>query len=299
MTDIKDLIASSNSNKKAEQEMKRDDYVALVYKAHPDLEETDKAIVSARATRFMAVLDNNEVEQRHCESLEKQLLDKRKRILDRYDIDPSFDAVKTVCDRCNDTGYFTNKRGMMQVCPCRQEDVEECYRLSGMGDYTLVRLDNYKDDYFDNGPHRAQLRKKLSEIIIDKDKSLDHYLWILNDGAQTGKTFLAIYSLKLAVNLAKSVYYIKLDDLMGIYDDELDDLKECDILVVDDYIASITMSGMVGTRLNNILETRLATGLVTVIVTSFEPASLISESDVRIAGKLKAAGRINSDKGNK
>ncbi|MBP5261555.1 MAG: hypothetical protein J6Z43_05445 [Clostridiales bacterium] len=292
MISIRDIIASSVTNTRASQEILRDEHVAQVYKECPDLAEVDKEIIATRANRLIAAIDNNTVEQRHSESLMDQLTEKRTRIMARFDIAPDFDELKPLCTRCGDTGYFTNKKGMKQVCPCRRDDIEECYRLSGMGDYTLVKLDNYKDDHFGKASHRAALRKKLSEIIIDKDKAEEHPLWVLSDGVQTGKTFLAIYSLKLAVNLAKSVYYLRLDDLLNKYDEDLEDAKDCDILVVDDYIAAMTMTGMVGTRLNAILETRQAMGLVTVIVTSFEMSSLISESDVRIAGKLKKAGKI-------
>ncbi len=296
MISIRNLIAASNSNIRAEQEIQRDTRVSEIHKKYPELEKVDNQIVAARATRFIAVLDDNNVEQSHSENLEKQLLDKKSRILARYDIDPGYEDLKVICSRCGDTGYFTNKKGMNQVCPCRQDVIEDCYRKSGMADYSLVKLNNYKDDYFGDGPHRASLRKKISEIIIGSDTEPDHTLWVLSDGVQTGKTFLAVYSLKLAVNLAKSVYYLRLDDLMKMYDDDLDDLRDCDILIVDDYIANMTVTGNVGTKLNSILETRQATGLATIIVTSFDISSIVAESDVRISGKLKNAGLINSGK---
>ena len=74
-----------------------------------------------------------------------------------------------ICDKCNDTGFFTNKGGHKQVCKCRQSDVEECYRLSGLKDFSMMKLENYKDDYFGNGEHRKGLRKKLISIVIGTD----------------------------------------------------------------------------------------------------------------------------------
>ena len=289
MISIRDLIYSSNSDVMITREMIRDRNVRAVYDKYPDLEEIDNAIVSARTTGLIAIIDNNVVEMAHSKNLERQLVDKRNRFLARNDISPDFDSEKVICDKCNDTGFFMNKGGHKQVCKCRQSDVEECYRLSGLKDFSMMKLENYKDDYFGNGEHRKDLRKKLISIVIGTDKRSGSSLSILSDGIQTGKTFLAVYTAKLAINLGYSAYYLKLDDLANIYEDDLEDLKNYDILLVDDYIANMSMTGMIGTRLNSVLESRIATLKPTVIVTSFQVTSLIAESDVRISGKLKGA----------
>ncbi len=297
MVSIRDLITSSNSDVRASREIARDKTVRQVYDSYPELEKIDSDIVAARATELIAVIDNNIVEQNHSRALTSQLRDKRERFISRNDIDPHFDEEKVICDICKDTGFYQNKGGMMQVCRCRQEDIEECYRLSGLEDYSLIKLENYKDDYFGRKSHRMAMRRELVELVVKGDKSGDHCINMLYDGVQTGKTFLAVYIVKLAINLGHSACYLRLDDLSLKYDDELDDYKDSDLLVIDDYIANMTMTGMIGTRLNSILESRIARGLPVIIVTSFPVTSLIAESDVRIAGKLKRAHIIAGDKG--
>ena len=289
MINIRDLIYSSNSDVRLTREMIRDRNVRQVYDKYPDLEEIDNAIVSARTTGLIAIIDNNTVEMSHSKNLERQLVDKRNRFLARNDISPDLDSEKVICEKCNDTGVFVNKGGHKQVCKCRQSDVEECYRLSGLKDFSMMKLENYKDDYFGNSGHRKDLRKQLISVVIGSDKKKGSSLSILSDGIQTGKTFLAVYTAKLAINLGYSAYYLKLDDLANKYEDDIEDLKDYDFLVVDDYIANLTMTGMIGTRLNSVLESRIATGKPTIIVTSFQVSSLIAESDVRISGKLKGA----------
>ncbi|MCR5059469.1 MAG: hypothetical protein K6A80_00400 [Saccharofermentans sp.] len=297
MININDLIMASNSNTKDERELIRDRKVEETYKQYPELEKIDKEIVAARTAGFIAVLDGNEVEERHNESLLRQLKEKRERCLGRYDIPSDFDEEKIICTRCNDTGFFKNKNGLRQVCPCRNDDLEECYRISGMRDYSSIRTDNYSDDYFGNKDHRKILRRKMLDLVLGNEDLSAKPLWVLFDGTQTGKTFLSVYVLKLAINLGKSVYYTKLDEFMMMDRDTIDDIRDVDLLVVDDYVANMTMTGMTGTRLNALLESRQAMGLATVIVTSFPIQNLIEESDSRISGKIQRAGIIKHDKG--
>ena len=296
MISIRDLIATSNSNVKAEAEIERDRRVRAVYDKYPELEQIDNDIVSARTTRFIAVIDNNEVEIKHSTNLEKQLLDKRNRFMARNDIPGTFDEERYVCFRCNDTGFFTNKSGMKQVCPCRADDIEESYRLSGIGDFSTIKIESYKDDYFGNKSQRLAIRRSLLECIMGKKN--DNPLLVYSDGIQTGKTFLAIYALKLAINLGHSVYYLRLDDLSDMYEEDIDDLKDVDILVIDNYIAGMTMTGSIGTKLSSVLETRQARQQSTVLVTSFPIKTLIDDSDARISGKIKKATVIGG-KGSK
>ena len=297
MININDLIMASNSNAKDERELIRDRKVEETYKQYPELEKIDKEIVAARTAGFIAALDGNEVEERHNESLLKQLKEKRERCLGRYDIPSDFDEEKIICTRCNDTGFFKNKSGLRQVCPCRNDDLEECYRISGMRDYSSIRTDNYSDDYFGNKDHRKVLRRKMLDLVLGNEDVSAKPLWVLFDGTQTGKTFLSVYVLKLAINLGKSVYYTKLDEFMIMEKDTIDDIRDVDLLVVDDYVANMTMTGMTGTRLNALLESRQAMGLATVLVTSFPLQNLIEESDSRISGKIQRAGIIKHDKG--
>ena len=292
MNNIRDLIAASNSNVRAEMELNTEERIRAIYDKYPELEQLDRDIVSARTTKLIAVIDDNIVEQKHSESLEAKLLDKRNRFIARNDIDPAFDTDRVICTKCGDTGYFTNKIGIRQVCEkCRASDIEEAYRLAGLGDYSLVRTDRYSDDYFGDKRHRTKLRRKITEIATGARQ--DKPLWIFSDGTQTGKTFLAIYGLKLAVNFAHSAFYMHLDSLDRMYDDELDDLTDVEILVIDDYIASMTVTGNIGTRLSRLLEIRQSRDLVTIIVTSVPVADIVSESDIRISGKLRSAGVIN------
>ena len=80
-----------------------------------------------------------------------------------------------------------------------------------------------------------------------------------------------------------------LDSLDRMYEDDMEELTDVEILVIDDYIASMTVTGNIGTRLSRLLEIRQSRDLVTIIVTSVPVADIVSERDIRISGKLKGA----------
>ena len=129
--------------------------------------------------------------------------------------------------------------------------------------------------------------------LTDKDSRTS--LWVYSAPPQTGKTFLAISVCKTAINLGKSAYYAKCEDLQTTGTDTLDDLKKIDFLVLDDFADSVTLTNNVGSILNNILEVRGASGLPTVLVTPFPKSELVNKCDMRISGKLQSAGLISKE----
>ena len=109
------------------------------------------------------------------------------------------------------------------------------------------------------------------------------------------KTFLAVGVCKTAINLGKSAFYAKCEDLATIGTDTLEDLKHIDFLVIDDFADAVTMYNNVGSVLNSILETRAAADLPTVLVTPFPKSELVNKCDMRISGKLQSAKLISSE----
>jgi DNA replication protein DnaC len=72
-------------------------------------------------------------------------------------------------------------------------------------------------------------------------------------------------------------------------------LTKVDFLVLDDFADSVTMTGNVGSILNNILEVRAASKLPTVLVSPFPKSELVNKCDMRISGKLQSAKLISRE----
>ena len=295
MKTIKELIRESLTEVAATKDIRRQDSIKRVYKQFPELKDIDDQILDVRNNRFIAVIDNDERLIKRFDIAEEELLEKRDKVIARNNIDPEFDVEKCLCEKCNDTGFYTNSKGFLKVCQCRSKELAECYEHSGMADYTSYKIENYRADYLGDPKKREKIRSELLRFMSGQNEDNESSLCIFSAAPQTGKTFLAIVICKTAINLGKSAYYCKCEDLAVIGTDTLEDLKRIDFLVLDDFADSVTMTNNVGSILNNILEIRAASKLPTVLVTPFPKNELVNKCDMRISGKLSSAKLISKE----
>ena len=296
MKTIKELISEGLTEVTAERDIRRQERMKKVYSRYPELKEIDDQIIDIRGNRFIAVIDKDERLIKRFDIAEEELQAKREKFIARNRIDPEFDGLKSICEKCNDTGFTTGSDGTMKVCSCRKSELEQCYDQSGMADYSSYKMKNYRDDYLGDATGRKRIRNELLKVMLGiKDDKVRNTLWICSAPPQTGKTFLAICICKTAISLGKSVFYAKCEELSSLGLDTLEDIKHIDFLVIDDFADEVTLHNNVGSVLNSVLETRGASDLPTVLFTSFTKSELISKCDMRISGKLSSAGLITSE----
>ncbi len=296
MKTIKELISEGLTEVAASREILREENVRRVYKQFPELKDIDDQIIGIRGNRLIAVIDKDEKLIRRYDIAEEELQTKRDRIIARNGIDPDFDVVKSICDKCDDTGFTKGSDGTLKVCSCRKRELEQCYELSGMSDYSSYRMKNFRDDYLGNAGSRKKIRNELLKAMLGiSDGDEKSSLWIYSAPPQSGKTFLSVCVCKTAINLGKSAFYVKCEELAGLGSDTLESLKRIDFLLVDDFADSVTLYNNVGSILNSILEVRAAANLPTVLVTPFPKSELVGKCDMRISGKLSSARLISPE----
>ena len=165
-----------------------------------------------------------------------------------------------------------------------------------MSDYSSYRMKNFRDDYLGNAGSRKKIRNELLKAMLGiSDGDEKSSLWIYSAPPQSGKTFLSVCVCKTAINLGKSAFYVKCEELAGLGSDTLESLKRIDFLLVDDFADSVTLYNNVGSILNSILEVRAAANLPTVLVTPFPKSELVGKCDMRISGKLSSARLISPE----
>ena len=295
MKTIKELIRESLTEVAATKDIRRQESIKSVYKQFPELKEIDDQILDVRNSRFIAVIDNDERLIKRFDIAEEDLFTKRDKIIARNNIDPEFDIEKCICEKCNDTGFYVNSKGFMKVCQCRSKELAECYELSGMADYTSYKMENYRADYLGDAKKREKIRSDLLRFMSGRNEDSESHLCVYSSAPQTGKTFLSIVVCKTAIDLGKSAYYAKCEDLANLGTDTLEALKHIDFLVIDDFADMVTHFQNVGSVLNTLLETRAAANLNTVLVTPFPVTELVKKCDMRISGKLQSAKTISSE----
>ena len=295
MKTIKELINESLTEVSATRDIQRQQRISRVYKDYPELKEIDDQIVTVRNSRFIAVIDKDERLIKRYDIAEEELQAKRDRIMARNRIDPDFDLEKSICDKCDDTGFCKGSDGTLKVCSCRKNELEMCYEQSGMGDYSSYKMKNYRDDYLGETSSRKKIRNELLKVMLGIEDDGKSTLCIYSAPPQSGKTFLSVCVCKTAINLGKSAFYVKCEDLSSLGTDTLEGLKHIDFLIIDDFADEVTLHNNVGSILNSILETRAAAKLTTVLVSPFPKSELISKCDMRISGKLSSAKLISSE----
>ena len=232
MKTIKELIREGLTEVAATRDINRQESIKRVYKEYPDLKDIDDQILEVRNSRFIAVIDNDERLIKRFDVVEEELMTKRDKIIARNNIDPDFDSEKNICDKCGDTGFTKGSDGTVKVCSCRKKELEMCYEQSGMADYSSYKMKNYRDDYLGDAAGRKKIKNELLKVLLGLSESDEKSsLWIYSAAPQSGKTFLSVCVCKTAINLGKSAYYGKCEDLAVIGTDTLDDIKRIDFLV--------------------------------------------------------------------
>lgn len=286
MKTINDLLQEASGYDNVVKQIERDDRIEAYYKRFPELERIDSELMDTRRKRLLAAMDRDDTMEEACDIRENELRSRRDEYIRENRIDPEFDELKEICSQCHDTGFKQNARGTRVVCDCRKKELLECYDLSGMADYSTYTLSRYDKKFGEHPGRRNAVLNSMMNVVLGKD---NRSLFLYSDTPGSGKTFLAVCMAKAAIKMGRSALFCRCEDIAGMDDDELADCKNCDLLLIDDFSGEITLKAAVGSNLNNILESRLATGRPTVLVSIYKRDALIGESDVRIGSKLQKA----------
>jgi len=286
MKTIDDILNEANGETRIVKEVRRDNRIEACYKQFPELKAIDVKLVEMRRGRFMASIEHNDSMEEAYTVKEAEMLIKRDEYIRSHGIDPAFDELKDICDKCHDTGYKLNAKGRKIVCDCRQRELEECYIMAGMADYSTYTPKKYNKTFGKDPARRNAVLSKMMKICSGEKTGA---LFLYSGEGGSGKTYLSVCVVKAAITMGKSAVFCRGEEVADLSDDEISYYKNCDLLLVDDFSGEITLKRSVGATLNEILESRGATSKPTVIVSMEEKNSLISSSDVRIASKLQHA----------
>ena len=290
MKTITDAINDRLFHLKNEKEMLSSRLTEATYNKYPELRRIDRDIFDVKTSRMICSIEHDTAPVAALNKREEDLQEERKKFLLDNNIPENFGEPQVRCDKCNDTGFTQTKDGKRVVCKiCMKGALEEVFTESGLKDFGSYTLKSFEFDYFQDGKARQKTFNGIRDLIEGKKSDK---LQLLTGGIQTGKTFLAVVSCKYAIARGFSSYYIKADSFGELSNSDIEEFKEYDIIFIDDYSADVTKIYKTATNLHNLLEARLASGKPTVIVSSSPLEILVSESDERVAGKLRLAGTL-------
>jgi len=291
---MKTIIEAINDRLDQRQLSKRietSERTEATYREYPKLYELDSKLLEVRSSKLISSLEQDKEPIKALNKLEDELISQRTDFIKKNGINPNFDKPQIKCQKCSDTGFIKASDGRRVVCmTCMQAALEDAFEGSGLKDYSSYTLKAFKLDYFKDGGIRKRQFEGIKAVTAGDIGGKP--LRVLNGKVQSGKTYLAVIATKYAILQGLSAYYVKADKLCDLPHEDLETLKSYDMVVIDDYSAEVTLGYKNAAALHDLLEARIASGRVTIMITTTRLDVLVANSDERIAGKLSLAAEL-------
>lgn len=286
---------------KAASERKR--RINTVYKACPKVKKIDDEIGRLGFENMNNILKNPSDKDKYNKEFSKklkELTEEKNKILSENHIDLDFDKYRYQCDICHDTGYDDNGN----KCKCfKQKLIDAAYDLSNMSDMIKEQnFDNFSFDYYSKekggesiSPYDNMVKifkkcKDFCENYDDENKSLLFY-----GDAGLGKTFLSSSIAKEIMDKGKTVLYVRATKLFATYEDYrfgrntdrniIDNIYDCDLLIIDDLGTEQTSAGNVS-FLFEVINDRITKGKKMIINTNFSLSEITKTYSERLTSRM-------------
>ncbi len=273
-----------------------------VLKKLPRIGELEREMAGAGAEIVRIIAAGGDVKAQIDKLSEKNLKvqQERKALLVSAGYPEDYLEIKYTCPKCRDTGFVEGRR-----CGCYKELLRSAAYKELCGNAPLDRsgFDNFNLSYYPetrDGATGVVPRKKMGEIFTfcksyAEDFDTDSPSVLMYGGTGLGKTHLSLAIASAAVKKGLGVVYGSAQNLMLKLEKERfgrggdgeaeEALLGCDLLVIDDLGAEFSTQFTVA-ALYNIINTRLLSGLPTIISTNLSPEELEEKYTQRIASRI-------------
>ena len=209
----------------------------------------------------------------------------------------NFEPVYT-CLTCRDTGYTDR-----HMCHCLQSLLREgaCRRLTRLGNMPFTRFEDMRLDYYPDQPDESgESPREVMEYVISycrnyaADFSPHSSSLLLRGPTGTGKTHLSLAITREAAARGYHAVYGPTQVLLHQIEKEHfgraegnseDMMTECDLLVLDDLGAEFP-SQFYTSCLYNLVNTRMLTGLPTIVSTNLNHQQLLDRYGDQITSRI-------------
>lgn len=202
------------------------------------------------------------------------------------------------CAKCSDTGYVGSN-----LCECVLKRAKEL-SFAGLSAEMPIgdsRFDNFSMDYYSGDDKTAMQKifaatKRYAENVSEKSESL---LFFGDTGL--GKTHISLAIASAALEKGMGVVYSPVQNLIQKLEKEhfsynsdtpiLDDVMECDLLILDD-LGTEFSTAYSQSLIYNIINTRILTAKPTIISTNLTVEELADKYHNRVASRILGSYNI-------
>lgn len=225
--------------------------IAAVYKTVPELQALDQAIGQKNIAMIRAgVLLKQYGEQKKLQQEIEALMQQRHQVLLDHQLDEQIYEPQWDCPICQDRGYI--EPGVL--CSCFQrERLDELFLRSGMSDTMRnFTFDNFETRYYDNVEDMEQKVSWCKQFVWQIHQGNCEQCLFLTGGVGRGKTHLSAAIANAVMEQGDTVLYRRAADLFELirqyrfeenrqkYEEMSEQLRNCDLLVIDDLGAERT-----------------------------------------------------------
>lgn len=295
------------NKKKRQEELKRRERMA--YQASPRLAEIDRQLRSTIVEIVAASLRNGTDPAPVINVLRDKnlsLQEERAAILLGMGLPEDSLDEKPGCDKCGDSGWRGSRMCDCLKLLCTQEQIKELSKLLPLGEQSF---DTFCLDWYSDRPWQNESRSPrenmefIYEVCLHYAQKFGAFYFdnLLFTGAPgLGKTFLSSCIARVVSENGFSVVYDTAVSVFARFEeqkfardsedgrqarDETRRYLNCDLLILDDLGSELT-TPFVQSALYTLINTRLQTGLRTVISTNLSMAELHRRYSLPVASRL-------------
>ena len=312
--DMINIVLREYDTKRGVALEKKNKETKKAYEACPELELIDKKINELGLDTMRKILNDKEnagVLRAEFEKELKKLNSQREKLILENKINHDYNKPVYECGICEDSGY--DKEG--NRCVCFEKRLNELYMEKSQMGTILENADfkNFSLDYYSN--RRKDDSASPKEIITEaleyskkfcEDFDNVNYNLFFYGSTGLGKTFLSAIIAKNVMKKGKNVKYVRATSVFSTYEDykfkdyrlkgEIDEIYNCDLLVIDDLGTECTNKNNVS-FLFDLINDRLINGRKIIINTNLDLSSFSKQYTVRLTSRIYDSFKIFSFEG--
>lgn len=285
-----------------EKQQQCEDRLAVIYQNFPLLQQIDQTIGQKNIAMIrVGILQKNKVEKEKLQKEIEQLMVERHQLLLEHGMDESVYEPDWNCPKCQDRGY--TEPGVRCTC-YQQERLQELFSKSGMSDaMRQYTFDNFYASYYEN---EAAMEDKIiwcKQFAWQAQQGHCKQSLFLTGDVGRGKTHLSAAIANEMIANGNTVIYKRATDLFDLirqykYEEShercgemLEQLRTCDLLVIDDLGAESTTDFVIE-QLVLILEDRNYQDKPWIINSNFDLNSIKTYYSARTTDRILDRARI-------
>ena len=296
-----DAIEQIYINRRFDNQIEMNERLDEVEETIPEIAEINSSISTLASDAMRSSLSGGSVD---IEDIKKQisgLSEKKKALLLSNGFDADYlDEIYT-CEKCKDTGFVEGKS-----CECRNKEIikllysrSELTEVLERENFSTFNYDFYSESLVDENLG-VDARTNIKNVVEHCQYFIDHFdtefdNLLFYGLAGTGKTFLINCVAKELMDSFHSVIYLSASQLFDLMADQsfrnsnnsvyknitLEDLKDCDLLIIDD-LGTELVNSFTQSSLFEILNERLIHQKSTIISTNLTLEDLQETYEDRI-----------------